>query len=71
MRITEFEKLEEEPAKVELGAKFLSKELLKQKETKVIGDWITFYVITRVESTKAKLYEYTPAYEVLEEEVKK
>jgi hypothetical protein len=65
MKITEFERLPEEPEKIEVGQIFLSKKLEEQKSTKVVGQTITYYIITRVVSQKH--YEYVPKYEVLEE----
>ena len=70
MYISEWERLPEFPKKIKVGEKFLSKKLLEQKETKVAGMWISYYKIIEVVNIEKKQYQYTAAYELLQEEVK-
>jgi len=70
MTISEFERLEKEPEKIEVGQIFLPDKLAEQKDTKQAGQWITYYIITDVKSIKPARYEYSPKYELLVEDIK-
>jgi len=66
MRLIEFQKIsEDDPAKKEVGERFLAGEEMKiQKINAVEGDTVTIFVVTAVKKKGDKVvsYEFAPEY---------